>query len=197
MLDGIVDAVAKSSWAYALIVAVCAFDVVLPFLPSEATVIAAGVLASTGRLTLGFVIAAGAVGAFVGDNGSYLAGRYFGVPATRRLFRRRRARERLAWAERTLEEHGAALVLVSRFIPGGRTATTFTAGLVRFHWLRYVGYTALAGVLWGAFAALVGYFGGRTFEQRPWLGLLLALGLAAVIGIGVEGGRRLLRRRAA
>ena len=106
-----------------------------------------------------------------------------------------KGRLRRRWAERTLDERGGYLIVTARFIPGGRTATTLTAGLIRMRWIRFVSYAALAAVLWASFAAGLGYVGGRAFEERPLLGLGAALTVAAAITIGVELARRLPRSR--
>ena len=58
MLDSL-EALAGSPWAYALILAVAAVDAFLPVVPSEATVVTAGVFAAVGDLSLALVIAAG------------------------------------------------------------------------------------------------------------------------------------------
>jgi membrane-associated protein len=44
---------------------------------------------------------------------------------------------------------------------------------------------------------LLGYFGGRTFEEEPWKGLLLAFAIALAVTAAVEAGRFLRRRRRA
>lgn len=193
MFNSLVDFVFASSWTLPLIFAIAALDAFFPVVPSEATVITAGVFAATGELSLPLVVLAGALGAVVGDNVSYWAGRKLGRPVTKRLFRGRKARERLEWAEGKLDERGGYLVVVSRFVPGGRTAVTFSAGLVKFSWLRFLGFDVLAGILWASYAAALGYFGGRTFEDEPWKGLLVAFALAGTLTLAVEGYRRFVR----
>ena len=68
-----------------LVLAVAALDAVFPVVPSEATAIAAGVVAGAGDLSIALVVAAAAAGAFAGDSGAYGLGRAFGPRATRRL----------------------------------------------------------------------------------------------------------------
>jgi membrane protein DedA with SNARE-associated domain len=197
MLESLLELITASRWTYLLLFGLAAADAVFPIVPSEASVITAGVLAATGRLDVELVIAAGAAGAGVGDNVSYLAGRRVGRPLTRRLFDGPKAKRRLDWASDQLEERGAYLVVVSRFIPGGRTATTFTAGLVRYPWLRRFGpLTVVAAVIWASYAALLGYLGGRIFIDRPLLALGVALALAAGVTVAVEVVRRVRRARA-
>jgi membrane protein DedA with SNARE-associated domain len=84
---------------------------------------------------------------------------------------------------------------VGRFIPGGRTAVTLSAGTLRYPWRRFVVFDAIAAVGWAAYASLLGYFGGSAFEDAPWKGLLLALGIAFTVTAGVELGRWWLKRR--
>jgi membrane protein DedA with SNARE-associated domain len=194
MLEWLVQLVSGSPWTYGLLFGVAALDAVFPIVPSEASVIAAGVLASHERLELAGVLGVAAAGAWIGDNTSYLAGRRLGRPIVRRVFSGEKARRRLEWARAQLDERGAYLVVVSRFIPGGRTATTFSAGLVRFPWAtRFLPFSAAAAVAWATYAALLGYFGGRVFERSPWYGLLFAFAIAGAITLLVEGYRHLFR----
>jgi membrane protein DedA with SNARE-associated domain len=74
--------------------------------------------------------------------------------------------------------------------------TTFTAGFVDgMPWRRFIRFDALAGLIWGSYTVLLGYFGGRTFEEEPWKGLLLAFALALLVTGAVEVVRHWRRRR--
>jgi membrane protein DedA with SNARE-associated domain len=111
-----------------LVLAVAATDVLFPILPAETVLITAAVLASHGDLSIWILVPAAAIGGFLGDNVSFWLGRRIGDPVARRLFRGERARARLAWAERAIARHGPVLIVVARFLPGGRSGTTFAAG---------------------------------------------------------------------
>ena len=130
MTQALIDLL-STPWSYPVILGIAALDALVPVVPSETLAITGGVLAGLGDLHLGTVLASAAVGAFIGDSAGYLLGRKFGPRARDRLFRGRRAQRTLNWAEKQLTERGAYLILIARFIPGGRTATTFTAGMVR------------------------------------------------------------------
>jgi membrane protein DedA with SNARE-associated domain len=186
MVDAL-QLVSGSPWTYAVVLAVAAIDAVFPLVPSEATAIAAGVLAGAGELSIFAVIAAAAAGAFIGDNGSYLVGRRFGTSVTTRLLRGARGRRGRERAERALRLRGGYVIVVARFVPGGRTAATLTAGLTAMRWRRFARLAGLAAAFWASYAGLLGYLGGRTFEDDPWRGLLLALVLAGAVVLGVEG----------
>lgn len=192
--DFVVELASASPWTYAVILAVAALDALVPLVPSETTVISAGVIAGAGDLQLGLVIAAAAAGAYAGDTSAYWLGRRLDHRLDRRLFRGEKGARRRAWAERTLERNGGPLIFGARFVPGGRTATTVTAGLLRMRWMLFAAFAAAAGVAWAAYAALIGYLGGRAFDNLGW-GLLLGFGIAFGVYLLVEAARRIRRVR--
>jgi membrane protein DedA with SNARE-associated domain len=193
-----VDAVSGSDWSYFVVFAIAMLDAFFPLVPSEATAIAAGVVASTGGLSVEFVILTAALGALVGDNISFAGGHFLGERLNRRFFQGERAQKRVMWARKMLEERGGYLIVVARFIPGGRTVTTFTAGFVDgMPWHRFIRFDALACAIWGSYTVLLGYFGGKSFEEEPWKGLLLAFAIALAVTAVVEVVRHLRRRRRA
>jgi membrane protein DedA with SNARE-associated domain len=182
-----------SGWAYLIVFLFAFLDALVPIVPSETAVITAGVVAASGDLSLGLIIPAAAAGAFLGDNTAYLIGRRFGGRLTDRFFSGEKAKERMAWAEVQLSERGGELIVVARFIPGGRTAVALSAGTLGYPWRRFVVFDLAATLIWASYAALLGYYGGRTFES--FWGLALALTTAFAIAGGIELVRWLQRRR--
>src|SRR6266568_2737885 len=168
-----------------------ALDALLPVVPSETAIVALGVV-SAGRADprIAVLIGLAAAGAFIGDNVNYLLGRWFGPAVTRRFLSGERGTRQRAWAERSLERYGARLIIACRFIPGGRTVVTLTCGLVGYRHRSFVIATAAAALIWASYAFLAGRLGGRAFEDKPWAGLLLALGLVLVVSVIVEVLRR-------
>ncbi len=173
------------------------FDAIIPAFPSETAVIALGVASGSG-LGLGVValVALAALGAFAGDNLSYWLGRRFGPRVERRLLRGEKGRRSRQWAERTLESRGAMLIIVCRFIPGGRTAVTLTAGLVGYPRRSFVGATAAAALIWANYAFWIGRVGGAAFESNAWAALALGFAIAGSVALLVELVRRLVHRPA-
>ena len=194
--DQIAEWVSGAWWSYFVIFGVAAVDAFFPLVPSETTLVIGGTFASSGDLNLMLVILAGAAGAILGDNISFAIGNMVGERTVKRWFRGEKAHRRLEWAERTLDERGAYIIILGRFIPGGRTAVTFSAGyLPTFPWRRFIVYDVPAGLIWATYGALLGYFGGKTFEDNPFWGVLLALGVALTLGFVVEAVRHLWARR--
>lgn len=178
------DLAELATWAYLVIFGVAAGDAVLPVLPGETMVILGGVLAQRGDLSLWLVVLAGAAGATVGDNVSYQLGRAANRRGTRPEEMTGRIGRALLWAEAALETRGSSMIVLARFIPGGRTAITFTAGYVRYGRARFVGSTLFAGAVWALYASLIGYLGGEVFEERWWAALALGLAISfAVTGL--------------
>jgi membrane-associated protein len=188
--ESLEDAIGGQVWTYPALVAAVALDSLLPIAPGEAMMIAAGVLAANDDLILPLVILAGALGSLLGDNASYGLGATLGRRAERRLFSSGRARERVEWARRQLRERGAVIIVAARFIPGGRTATTFSAGALAMPWRRFFAIDAVAACLWAVYIALLGYFGGATFEEDLWKPLLAAGAVAALVAAAGELVRR-------
>lgn len=195
MFNQFVDQISGSGWSYVLIFAFAYLDALFPIVPSETAVITAGVLAGSGKMSLPAIIVLAAAGAFAGDNTAYLIGRHYGEPVKRRFFSSKKARERIEWADRQVQERGGELIIIARFIPAGRTVVTLSSGGLHMPWPRFATYDAVASIVWALYAALLGYFGGKAFEDQPWKGLLLALGIAFGVAGGIELVRWLRRRR--
>ena len=183
-----------SALSYVMAVLVPALDALVPVLPSETVVIALGVAtAGSGDPRIGLLVALAAFGAFLGDNAAYLVGRRFGPAADRRLLAGERGARRRAWAQRSLDRFGTRIIIGCRFIPGGRTAVTLTCGLISYPRRRFAAATACAGIVWASYAFFLGRLGGKVFEHQPWIGLLLALGLAVAVSVLIEAARRAWR----
>lgn len=163
----LVEEFMSSPWIYLVLFAVAAIDGFFPLVPSETSVLTAGVFAASGETSLGLVILAAAVGAFAGDQVSYACGRLAGPRLDERAGRAGRRRAALERARAALASRGGVIIVVSRYFPGARTAVTLTAGAVAYRWRRFAAFGAVAAVTWGAYSALVGYVGGVAFESDP------------------------------
>jgi membrane-associated protein len=193
LFESLTEHVSGSPWTYAFLFGIAALDVIFPVVPSETSVILGGVLAATGDLMLALVIACAAAGAILGDNTAYGIGRTAGHRIVERFFKGER-RKRVDWAEKQVEERGGYLIVIGRFIPGGRTAVTLACGLLEMRWRKFISFDVAAGLVWASYAALLGYVGGRTFEENPLYGFLIAFAVALAITGAVEVYRWLRKR---
>jgi membrane-associated protein len=184
-----------SPLSYLIAILIPALDAIFPVLPSETAVIALGVAtAGSTDPRIGLLVACAAIGAFLGDNLCYLVGQRFGPRVERRFFSSEKGKRRRQWAERSLTRFGTQIIIVCRFIPGGRTAVTLSCGLIGYSRRRFVFATAIAAIIWALYAFLLGRLGGRVFEDRPWLGFLVAFGVTLVITGLIEAARRIRGR---
>ncbi|HEX2578167.1 MAG TPA: DedA family protein [Aquihabitans sp.] len=176
---------ALAAWALVIVFAVAALDAVVPVVPSEGVIITASVLAARGDASITGIVLAAAAGALAGDVASYAIGRHV---RTRRggVLPGGRTGKAVTWARRMLEAHGPGTLIVARFVPGGRTAATFTAGFVGMRLRSYVASVGLGAVLWAGQASAIGFLGGRVFEDNLVLGIALGLGTGVAVGLVVE-----------
>jgi membrane-associated protein len=182
----------SSALSYLIALVIPALDAIFPVLPSETVVIALGVAtAGSADPRIALLVGCAAAGAFIGDNLSYFLGRRFGPAVQRRFFATPKGVRARAWAERSLARFGVQLIIVCRFIPGGRTAVTLTCGLTGYPRRRFVGATAVAAVIWALYAFFIGRIGGQAFEDNPWAGLAIAFGASIAISAVIEAIRRL------
>lgn len=187
----LLDPVMASPLLYPLLAALSGLDGVVPIVPSEAALLTAGVFAGTGTPSLWLVVAAAAIGVFVGDHVVYALSRSAFGP--RLLGRFPRIGRAVAAAGRRLDRHGGRLIVMSRFVPGGRVTMNVASGTARVPLSRFSPASAIAAVAWALYHTGLGVIGGAAFVANPLIGVAIGLGLSLVVGGVVE----LVRRRPA
>ena len=165
------------AWLFAVV----AFGAIIPVVPTGAAVSGAAALAFHEHhpLTIVFVIAFGAAGAYVGDLVMYAMCRLGGEQLAKRL-RWLRDEEHLAAVKVRLQRSQIPVLLVSRLIPGGRVPVLLAAAFLGLSWRTFVIANLPACVLWAAVYAGVGVAGGSIFPE-PWQGVIAAVLLILII----------------
>lgn len=186
MIDSLLVTLGRSWWEYPLILAFCAFDAVIPILPSETVLLTAGILAADGSMLLGWVIVMAAIGGVVGDNLAYAIGHSTHGRVHRWIGRGAKGQRRLEWARRELGRHGGPVLIVARFVPGGRTATTISCGVLHFPYPQFLLFDAIGSILWATLHVLIGFVGGRVFEGKPLIAFAVSFGTALALAGLVE-----------
>jgi membrane-associated protein len=151
------------------------------FLPGDSLLVTAGLLASTHRpgavhLNVVLVVIGAALAAVAGDQVGYV----FGSRVGRSLFSRPRSRlfrpEHLQRAHAYLEERGARMIVLARFVPAVRTFTPIVAGASDMSYRVFVPYNVIGGVLWGVGLPLAGYtLGSRVAHIDRYLVPIIAV----------------------
>jgi membrane protein DedA with SNARE-associated domain len=183
MLD-LVRELAASPWLWAAVFLIAGLDALLPFMPSETTVVLVGVLIAPSAAGLAQLILVAAAGAFAGDVAAYLLGRSSGNAVLTRIMRRENGIRAREWAQRQLETRGRLLIIFGRYVPGGRAATLATAGALGFSPSWFLPPEVAGVLLWGTQAALVGFVGGATFQDQPLLGMTVSYGFVILMVVG-------------
>jgi membrane-associated protein len=196
-LIAMVDPMMASAWLYPAVFALTTLDAVVPVIPSEAIVLAAGVFAagSGAAPSLPLVIAAAAAGVWAGDHLAYFVGR--SVLGNKLVMRSGRLRKAVGLAAKQLDRRGGGLIVTSRFIPGGRITMNLVSGMTRFPLARFTRASALGAVGWATYTVALGFIGGTAFAANPLLGLALGFGLSIGITALIEHVRRRRSQRVA
>jgi membrane protein DedA with SNARE-associated domain len=161
-------------------------------LPGETVLLGAAVLAGAGHLSLPLVIAAGIAGAILGDCAGYAIGRRGG-----RLLLLRpgpfvaKRHQMLHGAEKFFSRYGEPAVFLSRWVPCARYLTALTAGAAEMRWHRFLLFSVAGGVVWVlSLTAIAAYFGPAGAATVSGLGLVIAVGSAAVAAVKTLIARR-------
>jgi len=165
-------------------------------LPGETALVAAGVLASQGDMSIVAVIAVAAVAAIAGDNVGYWAGRLGGRALLERWsFLERHASRVLPWSERFFARHGGKTIFLARFIAVLRVTAAWLAGISKMHWWLFFLWNAAGGIVWAVTVGLVAYYAGHAAAaaiSRYGLSAGVAIVVLLVVGAFVF---RFVRRR--
>ncbi|MEV0902208.1 DedA family protein [Actinoplanes sp. NPDC049802] len=193
---------ATPAWVYLALFGFLAVDALVPVVPTQAIMITSGALTVYGNLDLAAVIAVGAVGMFTGDAIAYLLGRSTGarLSALRSRFAPRleesesKTRRAAARFTRGLRRPGPLVVLLCRFVPGGRMASGYHAGRSGYPAKWFVGYDVAAALSWACYGGLVGHLGGTAVTQSAWRLFSVAATAAVIFGtagwvLALFGGR--------
>jgi membrane-associated protein len=137
--------------------------VIMPLLPGDSLLFAAGAIAAneTTGLNVWLIIIILIIAALLGDNVNYFMGKTFGGQIKKRekiLFLKR---EYLEKTEAFYEKHGGSTVIMARFIPIVRTVAPFVAGAGSMNYSRYIIFCIVGALLWVPTLTLLGYFFGN------------------------------------
>jgi len=150
-------------WTYAILFVVIFIEtgfVVMPFLPGDSLLFAAGTFAALGALKVGWLVLALSAAAIIGDTVNYWVGHYIGP----KVFHKDKARffkkEYLDRTHAFYEKHGGKTIIIARFVPIIRSFAPLVAGIGRMSYGRFIAYNVVGGVGWVVLLVGAGYFFG-------------------------------------
>ncbi|WP_270088850.1 DedA family protein [Sphingobacterium sp. SYP-B4668] len=155
------------TWTYLILFLIIFIEtgvVVMPFLPGDSLLFAAGMLAAQPNdLNVWVLIFILLVAAILGDSLNYSIGRRFGMQVTRiKLFGRQLVKqEQIEKTHSFYEKYGSKTIVIARFVPIVRTLAPFVGGIGRMHYGTFITYNIVGAILWVVGITLAGYFLGN------------------------------------
>jgi membrane-associated protein len=169
-------------WTYVILFAVIFIEtgfVVMPFLPGDSLLFAAGTFAALKAFKVGWLILVLAAAAIIGDTVNYWIGHYVGP----KVFNKEKARffkkEHLDRTHAFYEKHGGKTIIIARFVPIIRSFAPFVAGIGRMSYGKFIAYNVIGGVGWVVLLVGAGYF----FGNIPLVRKNFSLAILAIIAL--------------
>ncbi|MFC7303343.1 DedA family protein [Streptomyces monticola] len=184
--------------AYPSLFLLVVIGALVPVVPTGALVSSASVVAlhQTAPLSLLWVFLVASAAAFIGDTGLYWLGRR-GIRSKNgsrwlSALRDRAPEERLAQAQDKLDDHGVAVLVLSRLVPAGRIPVMLACLLAKMPLRRFMRGNLPACLAWAVTYQVIGLLGGSLFAE-PWQGVVAAVALTVVISAAPSVWKRLRR----
>jgi membrane-associated protein len=175
------------AWTYGILFAVIFVEtglVVMPFLPGDSLLFAAGTFAALGSLNVWGLIGLLIIAAVTGDALNYSIGHYLGERAYNIKWIKK---EYLDKTHAFFEKHGGKAIFLARFVPIVRTFAPFVAGIGKMSYGYFATYNVVGGVTWVVVFTLLGYFFGNIpFVKKNFELVIVAIILISVVPMFVE-----------
>lgn len=155
------------TWTYLILFLIIFIEtgvVVMPFLPGDSLLFAAGMLAAQpNELNVALMIVLLLIAAITGDSLNYSIGKHFGMRVTRfKLFGKQIIKnEQIEKTHAFYAKYGSKTIVIARFVPIVRTLAPFVGGIGRMNYGTFLTYNVVGAVLWVVGITLAGYFLGN------------------------------------
>jgi len=188
-------------WTYGVIFLIIFVEtglVVMPFLPGDSLLFAAGAFSAKPETGLNVHLMALLLfaAAVLGDTLNYWVGAKIGPAVFKREDSVWLRKKHLARAHEFFERYGGRAIILARFVPIVRTFVPFVAGVGQMTYTRFLAYNVIGGFTWIYFFTYAGYlFGNQPFVQKNFKLVILAIIILSVIPMVVEFFREWQRSR--
>jgi membrane-associated protein len=177
------------AWTLALLALIIFVEtgvVVMPFLPGDSLIFAAGTFAARGALNVWALLIVLSLAAIAGDTVNYWIGHRMGSKAYTGEVRWIK-KDHMARTHAFFEKHGGKAIFLARFVPIVRTFAPFVAGVSRMPYGFFFRWNVIGGITWVALFTLLGYFFGNIpFVQHNFELVIVAIVIISVIPAIVE-----------
>ena len=169
------------TWTYVILFLIIFTEtglVVMPLLPGDSLLFAAGAFAGLGDLNPWILFVALTIAAIIGDTVNYWIGSWIGPRAFSGNVRFLK-REYLEKTQAFYTRHGGKTIIMARFVPIVRTFAPFVAGVGTMEYSRFLAYNVIGAVAWVGLFVWGGYFFGNLPAVQENFTLVI-LGIIAV-----------------
>jgi membrane-associated protein len=181
-------------WIYAILFLIIFVEtglVVMPFLPGDSLLFAAGAICARtagqpdAPMNVWLLILLLFIAAVLGDNSNYAVGRFFGAKAVRlRIGKRQLVKQ--SYIDKTqafFDRYGTKAIIMARFVPIVRTFTPFVAGVGKMDYTRkFLPFDILGGFLWISSMTLAGFaLGTNEWVKKHFEAVVIAIILISVL----------------
>lgn len=178
------------NWIYAILFAIVFCEtglVILPFLPGDSMLFAAGTIAAVGGMNIFVLIGLLIIAAVLGDFVNFEIGKHFG----KRLFANPDSKIfKQSYLQKThdyYEKYGGRTIIIARFIPIVRTFAPFVGGMGNMKYSEFVRYNIIGAVLWVVGFTTLGYFFGQLpFVKEHFSWIMIGIIVISVVPMIVE-----------
>ena len=178
------------NWIYAILFAIVFCEtglVVLPFLPGDSMLFAAGTIAAVGDMNIFVLIGLLIVAAVLGDFVNFEIGKHFG----QKLFSNPNSKIfKQSYLQKThdyYEKYGGRTIIIARFIPIVRTFAPFVGGMGNMNYAQFARYNIVGAVLWVVSFTTLGYFFGQLpFVKEHFSWIMIAIIVFSVVPMVIE-----------
>ncbi len=172
-------------WVYGILFLIIFVEtglVVMPFLPGDSLLFAAGALAaSTGAMDPVVLIILLFIAAVLGDTLNYHIGKYIG-PRVFEIESRFINKEHLVKTSQFFDKHGGKTIIFARFIPFARTFAPFVAGAGSMNYKFFLTYNLIGAICWvGSFITLGYLFGNLPVVKDNFTHLIFGIIILSVL----------------
>ena len=172
-------------WIYAILFLIIFVEtglVVMPFLPGDSLLFAAGALAaSTGAMDPVVLVILLFTAAVLGDTLNYHIGKFVG-PRVFEMESRFINRQHLIYTQKFFEKHGGKTIIFARFVPFARTFAPFVAGAGSMNYKYFLSFNAIGAICWvGSFITLGYLFGNMPLLKDNFTHLIFGIIIISVL----------------
>jgi membrane-associated protein len=172
--------------------------VIMPFLPGDSLLFAAGVFAERGSLSLAILLPSLSIAAILGDTLNYWIGKYAGNWVLRGPLSRFVKQKHIDLTHSFFEKYGGKTIIMARFVPIVRTFAPFVAGIGAMTYRKFLLYNIVGGIAWVAICLYAGYFFGRLeFVKKNFEVVVLAIVFISILPGIIEYWKHRRQARAA